>query len=154
MSGELPTVELKGNASLSSSTPELADRTRTIVPASRSSPQFGSQRKIEYGPIIIGVCAMRKKAQSKPMKELTQRLTSFTTGGLPEFRVIFFEEEMILNAPIEEWPLCEALIAFFSGGFPLKKAAQYAELRRPLVLNDLEKQEMLFDRRQVYQMLE
>ena len=59
---------------------------------------------------------------------------------------------MILHAPVEEWRLCEALVAFFSTGFPLKKA-QVVELRRPLVFNDLHKQEMLFDRRLVYQTL-
>ena len=60
----------------------------------------------------------------------------------------------ILHRPIEEWPLCEALIAFFSAGFPLKKAQEYAALRRPLVFNDLDKQEMLLDRREVYRTLE
>ena len=103
---------------------------------------------------MIGVCAMRKKAKSKPMNELLDRITAFTSAGISEFRVVFFDEDMILNEPVTEWPLCEALIAFFSTGFPLQKAAAYAELRRPLVFNDLSRQEMLFDRRMVYQILE
>ena len=43
----------------------------------------------------------------------------------------------------QEWPECDALIAFFSKGFPLEKAQEYAALRKPLVFNDLKKQEGL-----------
>ena len=39
-------------------------------------------------------------------------------------------------------------------GFPLDKAIAYAELRKPFLINDLEKQKsVLMDRRQVYQVL-
>ena len=48
----------------------------------------------------------------------------------------------LLNKPVEEWPECEVLIAFYSDGFPLKKAQEYAELRQPLVFNDVKKQEV------------
>ena len=48
----------------------------------------------------------------------------------------------------------QVLIAFHSTDFPLKKVQEYAALREPLVLNDLKKQEMLFDRRLVYGTLE
>ena len=88
---------------------------------------------------------MAKKARSGPMMEMLNRLTSFTSDGHAEFQTIFFEEEAILNHPIETWPTCEALIAFYSDGFPLRKVQQYAALRKPVVLNDLKKQEMLFD---------
>ena len=97
---------------------------------------------------------MAKKARSGPMMEMLNRLTSFTSDGHAEFQTIFFEEEAILNHPIETWPTCEALIAFYSDGFPLRKVQQYAALRKPVVLNDLKKQEMLFDRRLVYRTLE
>ena len=36
----------------------------------------------------------------------------------------------------------------------MRKVQQYAALRKPVVLNDLKKQEMLFDRRLVYRTLE
>ena len=87
------------------------------------------------------------------MMEILTRIQDFRffAGGssIPEFRVVFFPEETILRKPIEEWPRCEALIAFYSTSFPLRKAQAYASLRRPHVLNNLEKQELLFDRRRV-----
>ena len=55
--------------------------------------------------------------------------------------MIFFPEEVLLKEPVDKWPLCEALIAFFSTGFPLKKAQEYAALRQPYVFNDLNAQE-------------
>lgn len=97
---------------------------------------------------------MEKKATSGPMNELVKRLTSFSAAGISEFRVVIFEQSVIDNQPIEEWPLCEALIAFYSDGFPLHKAQQYAQLRRPFVFNDMMMQEVLFDRRLVYRTLE
>ena len=64
---------------------------------------------------------MAKKARSQPMMEMLNRLTSFTSSeddhesseddhpaALQEFRTVFFEEEMLLHAPIEEWPMCAA----------------------------------------------
>ena len=110
-------------------------------------------RSIQDGPITIGVCAMEKKAKSGPMMEILNRITAFTFDRHREFKVIHFAEETILMKPIEQWPLCEALIAFYSQGFPLRKAQAYAALRRPHVFNDLEKQELLFDRRRVYTIL-
>ena len=93
-----------------------------------------------------GICAMSKKARSQPMTEMLNRMTSFTCGsGQQEFQTVVFEEEALLHAPIEEWPLCEVLIAFYSTGFPLKKVQAYAALRKPVELNDLHKQETLFD---------
>lgn len=70
-------------------------------------------------PIVVGVCAMAKKALSKPMKEL---LSFFPAD---EFSVIIFEEDVILNSPIQDWPQCDCLIAFHSTGFPLDKVNMY-----------------------------
>ena len=110
--------------------------------------------RIDERPISIGVCAMKKKARSEPMGQILSRLSSFFSGRQQEFQVISMSEEMILNEPVEDWPQCDALIAFYSDGFPLKKAQEYARLRRPLVFNDLDKQELLLDRRLVYAQLE
>ncbi|RHZ06205.1 hypothetical protein DYB26_000540, partial [Aphanomyces astaci] len=67
---------------------------------------------------VIGVCAMDKKANSKPMTEILSRLPRHT------FSIVLFGDDMILNHPVEDWPLCDALIAFFSTGFPLEKVRQ------------------------------
>ena len=64
----------------------------------------------------------------------------------PNLKIITFSEPMILNEPVEEWPICQCLIAFFSMGFPLEKALAYAKLRKPLLINDLESQYNLLDR--------
>lgn len=64
----------------------------------------------------------------------------------PNLKILVFSEAMILNEPIEEWPICHCLIAFFSMGFPLEKALAYARLRKPLLINDLESQYSLLDR--------
>lgn len=98
--------------------------------------------------IRLGICAMDKKARSKAMAEILSRLDETL------FQVIFFGDDLILNKPIENWPDCDVLIAFYSKGYPLAKAKEYAELRKPFVLNDLEAQELLMDRRKVYDLLE
>lgn len=100
------------------------------------------------GRVRLGICAMDKKARSKPMAEILSRLDEDLFG------VVFFGDDTILNQPIEEWPECDVLVAFFSKGFPLKKAQDYVALRRPFVLNDLDMQETLQDRRKVYDLLE
>jgi hypothetical protein len=100
------------------------------------------------GRIVLGVCAMDKKARSKPMAEILSRLDE------QHFRVLFFGDNVILNKEVEEWPACDALIAFFSKGYPLEKVKQYVNLRKPFILNDLEMQEVLKDRRKVYDLLE
>lgn len=71
------------------------------------------------------------------------------------FQVVFFGDDTILNAPVEEWPMVHVLVAFFSKGFPLQKAVEYAALRKPHILNDLHiQQSVLQDRRKVYDLLE
>lgn len=91
--------------------------------------------------VNVGVCAMAKKSGSKPMQEILSRLSKFDCI-LPEV----FPEEMILNEPVEDWPQCDCLVSFFSTGFPLEKAIAYANLRKPLIINDLENQFTLMDR--------
>lgn len=55
---------------------------------------------------------------------------------------------------MHNWPLCDCLIAFHSKGFPLDKAIQYAKLRKPYIINNLEMQYDIQDRRSVYKILE
>lgn len=44
--------------------------------------------------------------------------------------------QVILNDPVESWPLCDVLLSWHSEGFPLRKAQAYVELRRPFLIND------------------
>jgi inositol hexakisphosphate/diphosphoinositol-pentakisphosphate kinase len=53
---------------------------------------------------------------------------------------------MITGCSVEEWPVVDALVAFFSHGFPLQKAIQYKNLHKPFLINDLEAQYALKDR--------
>ncbi|KAG7307476.1 hypothetical protein JYU34_007674 [Plutella xylostella] len=99
--------------------------------------------------VVVGVCAMAKKSQSKPMKEILTRLDEFEY-----IKMLVFPEEVILKQPVEEWPICDCLISFHSKGFPLDKAIQYEKLRKPYVINNLHMQYDIQDRRKVYSILE
>ncbi|XP_007644442.1 inositol hexakisphosphate and diphosphoinositol-pentakisphosphate kinase 2 isoform X9 [Cricetulus griseus] len=99
--------------------------------------------------IVVGICSMAKKSKSKPMKEILERISLFKY-----ITVVVFEEEVILNEPVENWPLCDCLISFHSKGFPLDKAVAYAKLRNPFVINDLNMQYLIQDRRDVYSILQ
>ncbi|KAG5460462.1 MAG: hypothetical protein BJ554DRAFT_7488 [Olpidium bornovanus] len=95
----------------------------------------------------LAVCAMDKKAQSKPMRNLLSRLGK-------DYDVHVFGDRVILDDDVNDWPVCDLLIAFFSSGFPLHKAVEYVNLRQPYSVNDLELQEVLLDRRCVLTILD
>lgn len=99
--------------------------------------------------ITIGVCVMEKKVFSGPMEQILRRLQAFG-----EFEVVYFGDKVILEEPIESWPVCDCLIAFHSSGYPLEKAEAYSALRKPFLVNELEPQHLLHDRRKVYERLE
>ncbi|XP_065877943.1 inositol hexakisphosphate and diphosphoinositol-pentakisphosphate kinase VIP2-like isoform X4 [Euphorbia lathyris] len=99
--------------------------------------------------ITVGVCVMEKKVSSAPMAQILERLQAFG-----EFEITHFGDKVILEDPIESWPICDCLIAFYSTGYPLEKAEAYAALRKPFLVNELEPQHLLHDRRKVYQCLE
>ncbi|XP_053721403.1 inositol hexakisphosphate and diphosphoinositol-pentakisphosphate kinase 2 isoform X14 [Synchiropus splendidus] len=116
--------------------------------------------------IVVGICCMMKKSKSKPMTQILERLCKFEY-----ITVVIFPEDVILNEPVDKWPLCDCLISFHSKGttladtqthstadrkkrFPLDKAVSYAKLRNPLHINDLDMQYFIQDRREVYRILQ
>ncbi|XP_023264171.1 inositol hexakisphosphate and diphosphoinositol-pentakisphosphate kinase 1 isoform X9 [Seriola lalandi dorsalis] len=99
--------------------------------------------------IMVGICCMMKKSKSKPMTQILERLCRFEY-----ITVVIFPEDVILNEPVDKWPLCDCLISFHSKGFPLDKAVSYAKLRNPLLINDLNMQYYIQDRREVYRILQ
>ncbi|GMP30465.1 hypothetical protein CsSME_00005126 [Camellia sinensis var. sinensis] len=97
--------------------------------------------------ITIGVCVMEKKVFSAPMAQILDRLQAFG-----EFEIIHFGDKVIVEDPIERWPICDCLIAFYSSGYPLEKAEAYAALRKPFLVNELGPQHLLHDRRKCLEM--
>lgn len=96
----------------------------------------------------LGVCAMEDKALSKPNQDLFHCLEA-----KGDIEVDLFGNDVLLNKSVDEWPICDFLIAFYSDGFPLDKAISYTRLRSPISCNDLLLQRLLFDRRLCHQVL-
>ncbi|KAK0426672.1 hypothetical protein QR680_009837 [Steinernema hermaphroditum] len=117
-------------------------------PSSSSSSTSSTPSNIKR--IIIGICAMRRKATSKPMRAIMSKILEYYSDYMD---IIVFPEEVILQEPVEKWPLCDCLISFHSSEFPLDKAIEYERLRRPYVINDLHRQYDLLDRRKVFRTL-
>ena len=97
--------------------------------------------------IKLGICAMEKKVNSKHMQNILNLLPE------QEITIIIFEEKIIFDKPIEEWPIVDALIIFFSDGFPYKKGLKYVNYRNPFLINDFEMQKVFWDRRKVLSIL-
>ncbi|EYC32217.1 hypothetical protein Y032_0003g1464 [Ancylostoma ceylanicum] len=115
-------------------------------PGEETADQSGSQGK----KIRIGICAMNRKATSKPMRAIMSKIVDYYKDWLDYF---IFPESVILHEPVDRWPLCDCLISFHSTDFPLHKAIEYVKLRKPYVINDLKRQYDLLDRRKVFRTL-
>ncbi|EGT38977.1 hypothetical protein CAEBREN_11971 [Caenorhabditis brenneri] len=110
----------------------------------------GAKEQVWPYKITIGICAMHRKATSKPMRAIMKKVIDFY-GQWVDFFI--FPEQVILDEPIESWPLCHCLISFHSTEFPLEKAIAYVKLRNPYVINNLDRQYDLLDRRTVFKIL-
>lgn len=109
--GSRPTISFNASRTHVNSAPSLVDSISSAFRNSYDRPSPPSPTK----KIRLGICAMDKKARSKPMSEILSRLDEHL------FEVIFFGDKTILHSPIEDWPICDVLIAFYSSGYPLRQ---------------------------------
>ena len=92
---------------------------------------------------------MPKKVKSTHMKSILENFQKYE-----EFKIIIFTEEIIFRLEIDKWPIVDALIIFYSDGFPYNKGLKYINLRQPFLINDFEMQKVFWDRVKVLKILE
>ena len=99
--------------------------------------------------IKLGICAMEKKAESISMKNILNLIKKQD----PLIEIIIFSKNTIFEKNIEDWPIIDVFLCFFSEGFPISKAEAYVELRKPYLINDVKQQKYLWDRQTIYKKL-
>uniref|UniRef100_A0A0N5CGY8 Inositol hexakisphosphate and diphosphoinositol-pentakisphosphate kinase n=1 Tax=Strongyloides papillosus TaxID=174720 RepID=A0A0N5CGY8_STREA len=99
--------------------------------------------EIKTKKIVVGVCAMNRKTMRKPMISILESIKK--NYGI-YLDIIHFNDSTILFRQIEEWPVVDALITFYSTGYPIEKVMKYIEKYQPYLINDLEKQLKIMNR--------
>lgn len=92
-------------------------------------------------PCVLSLSLSLQQTLAPPMQSILSRLQHYD-----HIKIVVFSDDTILKKPVNDWPICDCLLAFFSEGFPLQKAVDYVGLRRPFVFNDLNIQFRLQDR--------
>lgn len=97
----------------------------------------------------LGVMGMRRKIGSKAMRRILSFIEEYDVG----LRFIEIDEEVMFRQSIEQWPIVDVLIPLYSQQFPLQKVLKYVTLRSPIVVNDLQMQTFMQDRRTIRNIL-
>ncbi|KIW71690.1 hypothetical protein PV04_03825 [Phialophora macrospora] len=119
-----------------------AEEKQSIQSLPQPTHEAPSNKDSPVRPRTVGICALDVKARSRQSRQLLTRLLS---PG--ELEVVVFGDKVILENDVEDWPLCDFFLAWYSDGFPVEKAIAYTRLRKPFVVNDLWMQSALWDRR-------
>ncbi|KAI5185981.1 inositol-hexakisphosphate/diphosphoinositol-pentakisphosphate 1-kinase [Nematocida homosporus] len=98
--------------------------------------------------IQIGVCITDSKLNTRPMQELKRYLQR------KGYVLFWLTDSYRKTRKVEDWPIFDVLLSFFSVGIDFFQIKAYVDLRRPFEVNTIDKQFLLMDRRVVLSVLD